>query len=297
MNRSERGGLAYLHLARWDATRVLTHGFLTRQRGVSPSPYATLNLGVFSGDTLRHVRENLQRLAQALDIPAARIVGAKQIHGSAIHRVTAGDERLSVFSSEKPLEGDGLATNEPGLFLAVLTADCLPILLFDPVCSAVAAVHAGWRGTLERISERAVSALRDWYGSRPEDIQAAFGPAIGACCYGVGEDVVSLFREADPGSGPWIRGDGPGRWTLDLAALNRQQCLEAGLRPDHLFFSGICTRCFSDQFFSVRAQGKTTGRMISLIGLRSRDRTAKTEPPGKAREKHGGKLEKGGPAR
>jgi len=268
MNRSERDGLTFLHLPAWDETLALNHGFLTRSGGVSPHPYATLNLGPFSGDPPSNIETNLRRVARALGISPERVFCARQVHGAAIREAHSSDILNSAFTSPDPFQCDGLVTDEPGVFLGVLSADCLPILLFDPARPAVAAIHAGWRGTLQGISEKAVGCLRAWYGSKPEDLQAAFGPAIGPCCYRVGEDVATRFRDTDPGTGPCMPMTAPGQWSLDLAALNRRQFLRSGLRLTNLFFSGSCTRCFSDQFFSVRAQGDPTGRLISVIGLR-----------------------------
>ena len=193
---------------------------------------------------------------------------------------------------EETVAGDALLTRIPGLLLAVRTADCLPILLADTRHRAVAAVHAGWRGTLARISEKALGRMKMEFDTRPEDVVAALGPAIGGCCYEVGPDVVQAYAAKfpsarawfegpferlaandDPAPFPWLSMTPPGhevpplRARLDLRAANRWQLTEAGVPPAQIVTSELCTACRTDLFFSHRRERGRTGRLLAVIGI------------------------------
>jgi YfiH family protein len=214
----------------------LVHGF--EQRGPRDGPETAA--------------EGRARVARALEA-SGRLLLMNQVHGSAV--------------VEAPWEGtpaaDAAVATGPGWLLGVQTADCLPVLLVDPRGRRVAAVHAGWRGTAAAVVSRAVVALVA-RGSRPEDLVAALGPAVGACCYEVGDDVREAF-------GPLLSDafrPGPrGRPHLDLHAANERQLLEAGLRPAALHRVDDCTRCRADLYHSYRRDGRAAGRMISFVGL------------------------------
>ncbi|HWQ55355.1 MAG TPA: peptidoglycan editing factor PgeF [Bryobacteraceae bacterium] len=154
-------------------------------------------------------------------------------------------------------EGDALLENAPGRVVAVKTADCIPVLLADVRNRAVAAVHAGWRGTVGRIAAGAVRAMAERYGTRPEDLRAMIGPGIGSCCYEVGPEVAGQFGYAPNG-----------RVHLDLPEANRRQLVEAGLEPEHIWVAGLCTMCRAEEFYSFRREREHAGRMHSFIGLR-----------------------------
>lgn len=267
------------------------HGFSTRTGGVSHA-YAPgqrageLNLGFTASDSRENVLENRRRFLEALGAPPnATLVTLKQIHSSVVRRVTRQDAARTV-------RGDGLLTNEPGVVLAIQTADCIPVLLADTKKKAVAAFHAGWRGTLKRIVENGVGRMRTEFGSRPQDLIAAIGPGIALCCYAVGEEVRSefvsqftyapdLFRElseSDPirekypllfltARAPGHSNLGP-QLHLDLMEANRRQLLDAGLRPESITVIGHCSRCQHNRYFSYRAEQGFTGRLLSVIGMR-----------------------------
>jgi YfiH family protein len=185
---------------------------------------------------------------------AGRLASAKQVHSSrCLYAATAG--RIG--------EADALITDQPGLLLAVRTADCLPIFVADPEHRAVAAIHAGWRGIVAGILAEVLGRMAERFGSRPDALLVALGPAIGACCYEVGPEVAARFRELFP-----EREDLNGRARLDLAEAARRQLLEAGVRQEQLALAGLCTRCLADEFYSWRRDGPRTGRMLSVIGIR-----------------------------
>jgi YfiH family protein len=192
------------------------------------------------------------RVAAAL-AGSGRLLFLRQVHGASV--------------AEAPWEGmpeaDAALAGLPGSLLGIQTADCLPVLLVDPGRRFVAAAHAGWRGTAAGVTARAVAALVA-RGSRPEDLVAALGPAIGACCYEVGDEV----REAyGPAGAPFFRPGPAGRSRLDLRAANARQLAEAGLRPDALHHVADCTRCRADLYHSWRRDGRAAGRMISFVGF------------------------------
>ena len=185
---------------------------------------------------------------RASDIPAwfANLATVKQIH-SAI--CVAADGRCGVLG-----QGDALLEDRPGAVIAIKTADCMPILLVDERHRAIAAVHAGWRGTVARIVPGAVDAMRQRFGTQPSDLHAAIGPGIGKCCYEVGPEVAVRFGEQ-------------GRAHIDLTAANRQQLLEAGVTPERIYASNLCTMCQAEEFHSFRRDGEAAGRLYSFAGI------------------------------
>jgi len=268
MKQTEKNGTIYLHHPGWDALPGLMHGLFSRVGGVSPPPYSTLNMGPFTGDRQENIRENLRRLASVLSISPDHIICSVQVHGKCIHRLTDSAEARSLYTSEEPFKGDGFLTDQKGLFLGILTADCLPVLLYDPGRPAVGAAHAGWRGTRLGISAHILTQMQRAYGSRAEDVQVLLGPAIGPCCYPVGEEVATAFLSEDRGYEAYVIPAGGGTWRVDLAGINRYQLLRKGVRETNIVSTSLCTSCQRDLFFSVRAQGEPTGRQISLIGFK-----------------------------
>jgi polyphenol oxidase len=225
----------------------IVHGISGRAGGVSEGRFSSLNVSFSVGDERARVEENLRRLRQALG--ADELFAAYQVHGDTVTLVEAETDR-------RP-RCDVLITRSPERALMLRFADCTPVLLADPRQKAVAAVHAGWRGTAMRAAGAAVQALRDAFDSRPEDLLAGIGPAIGRCCYTVGQDVVDAFADR-----PGLIADS----RLDLWEANRQALVEAGVPPDQIEVAGICTQCQADRFFSHRANGGVpAGRFAGII--------------------------------
>jgi polyphenol oxidase len=272
----------------------LVHGFSTRTGGVT-SAYrpgqrsGELNLGFTDADTRDNVVENRRRFLKSVGSPPdMKLVTLKQIHSASV--LTVGEHDLSEGS---PCQGDGLMTNQPGVLLAIQTADCIPVLVADVKKKAIAAFHAGWRGTVKRIVESGVGKMRVAFRSRPEDLIAAIGPGIAACCYAVGEEVRTEFNsqftyasdlfhevsDSDPirekypmlfltARAPGHSNIGPSLH-LDLMEANRRQLLDAGLRPEAITVIGDCTRCQNNRYFSYRAEQGFTGRLLSVVGIRT----------------------------
>ncbi|HKW34986.1 MAG TPA: peptidoglycan editing factor PgeF [Candidatus Acidoferrum sp.] len=260
----------------------LVHGFSTRPGGVSElNSEKVLNLGFAEWDTKENVLENRSRFQSALGASDLTLIALKQIHSDVIH--------LFQNSPAEPCRGDASATKRAGLLLAVQTADCVPILLADLKKRAVAAVHAGWRGTLRRIVGKTIGKMQMHFGSKPGDLLAAIGPSIGGCCYTVGTEVASEFRSQFSNASEWFdelrTGDEPNplQWLnmappghqpppqnvlLDLRKANRAQLIDAGLSAQNITVSDLCTACRRDLLFSYRKEGGTTGRLVSVIGIR-----------------------------
>ena len=277
-------GTKVLELAPFKKFPWLVHGFSTRIGGVSVlgSREHVLNLGFTDWDNREAVLKNRQTFQSTIGARDFELVPLRQIHSS-----------IARHFSRPPGEsckGDASFTNKSGLLLAVQTADCVPILLVDPRKRAVAAIHAGWRGTLARIAQKTVGEMRMHFGSKPSDILAALGPAIGGCCYEVGTELVTeftsqfaaaeeYFDELRTGEEPnplqWLNMMPPGHQPppknvlLDLRKANRAQLLAAGLRDANIFVSNLCTACHTDLLFSYRKEAAQSGRLLAAIGLLS----------------------------
>jgi YfiH family protein len=265
----------------WRQFSWLHHGFSTRLGGVSDVYGGTsLNLGWTKEDAPEAVRQNRRLLVESVTgkPPSdAILVTVRQVHSNTIHRVEAPGRRLETAEGKAVLEGDGLITDERGMLLGAGTADCVPVLLADPVHRAVGAFHAGWRGTAARIVERGVERMRKEFGTRPEELLAAIGPSIGVCCYTVGQDVREQFAEQFTYSDELFRllapEGGQARFRVDLWEANRRQLLDAGLQARKISVVGECTACTIEpsgepRYFSHRAQAGRTGRMLNVIGIR-----------------------------
>jgi hypothetical protein len=286
-------GVQWLAVPAWEKMNWLWHGFSTRRGGLSRAFCADdapgdLNLGFTAEDVRETVAQNRRLFAEAVSgDPSTPLVDVHQIHSNLVLLASVADA-----SREKPRSADGLMTGEPGLLVGIRTADCIPILVADRKRRAVAAFHAGWRGTVQRIVESGIGRMRLQFGSRPEDLVAAIGPGIGPCCYSVGEEVLSsfesqfayareLFREVYD-SGPvrtkypllFMTQRAPGHSEigpslhLNLVEANRRQLLAAGLKPRAIHLIGGCTSCHRELFFSHRGSEGHAGRMMSVIGIR-----------------------------
>ena len=195
-----------------------------------------------------------------------RFVAVRQVHGTDV--LVVGER---VPTRELLEQGwDALITDEPGLCLTIKTADCVPVLLFDPVRRVIAAIHAGWRGTLAQIVPKTIGAMRERYGSRVDVMKAAIGPSAASCCYEVDEPVLSRLREVFPAWSLVLREVGDNRAKLDLRLVIRRQAEEAGVRAESISAADHCTICEPDLFYSYRREGSVRGTMISGIALTAR---------------------------
>lgn len=263
MEQKNAGKVFYLQPGTFAAAGLSVQGFTTRHEGVSRTPYNSLNLGTTTFDAPHNVQGNRNLLARAFGITPERLVTVNQVHGSDILVIDAPNPDLAHFHK---LDCDGIVTDQPGVMLGVCVADCVPLLLLDPVRRVAAVLHAGWKGTAGNIAGRGVATLVTLFSAKPADILAAIGPAIGPCCYEVDTPVRDGFRDA----GLWdiaAQESTPGKWRLDLAAANRHQLLTAGIAPDRIETAGICVACNLDSYFSYRRDGGETGRQMGFIML------------------------------
>jgi YfiH family protein len=245
------GGLTLLTWPALDASGV-DAAVTARDGGVSSGPYATLNLSLTVGDAPARVLENRRRLAAALGAQPRDFVFARQVHGAGVRIVGEADRGSGAFTVDDAIaDTDALVTTSPAVVLAVLTADCVPIVLHDPVAGVLACVHAGWRGTVARVAAAAVAAMTS-LGSDPSDILAGLGPAADPARYQVGPDVHQAFppaaetshaAETSPAAETFLRPDpaAPGRWLLDLWSANRHVLLESGLQDSHIHTTTLPT--------------------------------------------------------
>jgi YfiH family protein len=252
MDRDDHGSAAgpFITITALDASAVVRHGFTTRRGGLG-----CRTSGFRSPD-------DWDAVAEAFGIARDRVVTVHQVHGDDIIAVDSRN-----FRDIGPMHADGLFTSVRGIAVGVETADCVPVLLFDPGTPAVAAVHAGWRGTVKKIAEKAVRAMQHRFGSDPVRMIAGIGPAIGPECYEVDEPVMGPVREAFPFWKEVAAARGNGRFSLDLVNLNRLALVQAGLKELNVHAVGLCTSCRRDLFYSFRAEGRT-GRMLSAIMLK-----------------------------
>jgi polyphenol oxidase len=282
VQNKEVSGQARLEVVRvggWERFGWLRHGFSRRMGGVS-SVYGgkTLNLGWTKEDDPAFVAENRRRFLLEVggENGGFSLVGVRQIHSGIVRVVGEGDGaregRLQTAEGKAVLEGDGLMTNVPGVLLGVGTADCVPVLVVDVEKRVVAAFHAGWRGTVARIVEQGVAMMGTEYGSRVEDLVAAVGPSIGACCYTVGEEVRLEFGGQFGYAEDLFSRRGVSEMRLDLWEANRRQLLAAGVGAESITVVGECTACARDErgtlrYFSHRGEKGLAGRMLNVVGI------------------------------
>jgi YfiH family protein len=236
------------------------HGFMTREGGVSAGLYSSFNLAEGIGDRNQAVRQNWELWRAAY--PMVRVTRLRQVHGNQMHTISRDyDGTVKV--------GDGMVTAEPGIVLAIFTADCVPVLMVDAEAAVVGAVHAGWRGVLADIAGAGVHAMVA-LGAVRRRIRVALGPSIGICCFEVDVELADQFARVIPYSASYRRGGRQGKMYLDLRGIIRLQMERAGLLTDSITNVGPCTKCSSNRFFARRAaQGASTGLQMSFIGLRS----------------------------
>ena len=246
----------------------LIHGFSTRLGGVSRGVFASLNFRA-SGpnpDDRESVQENYRRFCAAVGADPAGLVLSKQVHQDTVRHVTAAD-RGKGFSVPSDYTADALVTDEPGLGLMVFSADCIILLLHDPVTASIGAVHAGWRGTALDLPAKTVAEMGRLFGARPENIRVAIGAGIGPCCFETHDDVPEALRAAfGPGAEAYIAPRGE-KWTVDLKAVNAWRLREAGVDPARIDLCSVCTACRTDVYWSHRVTGDRRGVQGALICL------------------------------
>lgn len=299
-----RGETRYVQFALFQQFPELVHGSFMRHGGYSVSPHPGLNVSVSNDDSFEHVLRNRLLALESLGIDDYPCATAWMVHSADVlaldgdewddwrddwpHRSYMIGERELIWTSRPRRKADAIITRKRGVALAMSSADCAPLLFYDPARSVIALAHAGWRGTARGIGAATVNAMRKQFGCQPEHIYAGIGPTIGACCYEVTDNVRGLFlgeqafdtmpteeryRNLVRDSAVFSVVELAGRSSLrlDLWETNRNQLLLAGLRPEHIEVSGICTSCQKEHFYSYRAEHGKTGRFPSILALRRED--------------------------
>jgi len=249
-----------------------TNGFSTRGGGVSPMPHAALNLAGFNEDSAENILENRRRFLKLFPGEWA-LAGCWQVHGAQIRSVREAEQaQARPYATGDEDRCDALVSDLSQTLLGIKTADCVPILIGDPRTGAFAAVHAGWRGTVAEIARHAVQRLIREYGTQPEDLRVAIGPAAGACCYEVGAQVLDEFSARLPGSADLFTPTRAGHARINLFKANQNQLLTMGVIDERIHISSLCTMCRTDEFFSYRQEksvhGKV-GRLMAVIGRKN----------------------------
>ena len=233
------------------------HGFSTRSGGVSEGVYSSLNLGLSTGDDPAKVEQNRQLLLEAFNVTKNQVCALQQIHSNKVVEADA---------SWYAHEADAAVTNQPNLLLTISTADCLPVMFYDPETRSIGAAHAGWRGTVKHIVAEVVAKLGERYGSSPSNIRVALGPGIQQEAYQVGEEVRAAFDDTGFPATVYAKDD-EGRYRLDIPAANRFSLLEAGIDPKHIHTLSDCTYRDPERFYSHRRDGLKRGSQWSVIKL------------------------------
>lgn len=258
----ERDGIKVLVCSPLEAAGFV-NGFSTRLGGVSPFPSGDLNLAGFNEDTAENIYENRRRFLSVFD-GQPRLATVWQVHGNDIKTIRSIDE-----IGDSDDKCDAITSDVPGILAGVKTADCVPVLIGDPVTGAFAAIHAGWRGTVESIVSRSVENLQSNFGTDPNDLIAAIGPAACGRKYEVGQDVIDQFSKNFPDSAKYFTPTREGHALVDLHAANRDQLIAAGVEPGNIYTSSLCTMERPDLFFSYRIEKRKygkTGRLMSVVG-------------------------------
>jgi len=243
-----------------------TNAFSTRLGGVSPFPENDLNLAGYDEDALENIEENRRRFLNALG-DEWPIATSWQVHGDVIRKIENKDQAGN--SDER---ADAAVSNLTGVLAGVKTADCVPVLIGDPTRGAFAAVHAGWRGTVQSIVKKAIAKLREEYGSQPQDLICAIGPAACGRNYEIGQEVIEAFDKTHANAEKYFSPTRPGHALVDLHLANRDQLIAAGVAPANIYAAPYCTMERPDLFFSYRLEKRKygrTGRLLSVIGRKS----------------------------
>lgn len=247
----------------------IRHYVSSRKGGYSQNNFSGLNLGFHVGDDNFKVLQNRRLLSRALGIDIMSCTFANQDHTANIAVIDRKSKGRGAAEVETALPNtDGMITNVPGICINVLVADCVPILLFDPVKRVIAALHAGWKGTLKRITSHAVEMMIQQYGCKAQDIIAGMGPSNGPCCYEVGEDVKRETCMAFGSTQDIIKeSEVPGKYIFDQWTANQMQLIDFGVKKENIEISGLCSQCQHHTFFSARAANGITGRIAAGIML------------------------------
>lgn len=263
-DEKEVDNVPFLSYPMLEKTGIVNHGFSTKLGGVSKGYWASMNVSMTRGDDPADVEENLRRIAKAIGVERDSLTFTNQTHTTNVAVVRKEDK------GRRFLETDGMITDVPGICLVTFYADCVPLYFVDPVKKVIGLSHSGWRGTVGKMGKVTVELMQKTYGSDPEDILAAIGPSICQDCYEVSEDVILEFQKS------FEEQDWPkiyykkenGKYQLNLWKANELIFKEAGILPEHIAVTNVCTHCNSDILFSHRTTGDKRGNLGAFLALK-----------------------------
>ena len=265
----EKNHVPYIQFKNLSATGIVKHGFSTRKGGVSTGIFLSMNLNFKRGDDPDAVLENYRRMATALNMRVEDMVLSDQTHTTNVRVITEEDRGKGILKPQDYSDVDGMITNVPGIVLVTSYADCVPLYFVDPVRKAIGLSHSGWKGTVGHIGQKTVWKMHEVYGSEPKDIVAAIGPSICQSCYEVSDDVAEAFRAnftADEAA-DILLDKGNGKYQLDLWKANWYVLTDAGLLPEHLSVTDLCTACHPDLLWSHRKTNGQRGGLSAFLSL------------------------------
>ena len=265
----EKNHVPYIQFKNLSATGIVKHGFSTRKGGVSTGLFSSMNLNFKRGDDPDAVMENYRRMAAALNMRVEDMVLSDQTHTTNVRVITEEDRGKGILKPQDYSDVDGMITNVPGIVLVTSYADCVPLYFVDPVRKAIGLSHSGWKGTVGHIGQKTVWKMHEVYGSEPKDIVAAIGPSICQSCYEVSDDVAEAFRAnftADEAA-DILLDKGNGKYQLDLWKANWYVLTDAGILPEHLSVTDLCTACHPDLLWSHRKTNGQRGGLSAFLSL------------------------------
>lgn len=265
----EKNHVPYIQFKNLSATGIVKHGFSTRKGGVSTGIFSSMNLNFKRGDDPDAVMENYRRIAAALDMRVEDMVLSDQTHTTNVRVITEEDRGKGILKPQDYRDVDGMITNVPGLVLVTSYADCVPLYFVDPVRKAIGLSHSGWKGTVGHIGQKTVWKMHEVYGSEPKDIVAAIGPSICQSCYEVSEDVTEAFKTnfAENEAEDILLDKGNGKYQLDLWKANWYVLTDAGILPEHLSVTDLCTACHPNLLWSHRKTNGQRGGLSAFLSL------------------------------
>lgn len=269
VNKCKKVSVPVLEYPLLESTGIVKHCFSTRLGGCSNGIYESMNLSYSRGDEKESVDENYGRIAKVLGVELKDFVCTDQTHTTNVIRVGKEERGYGVTRNKPYADVDGLITNEPGVVLSTFYADCVPLYFVDPVHKAIGLSHSGWRGTVGRMGQKTLEAMKEAFGTNPKDVYVAIGPSICQDCYEISEDVAEHFYQEFPGHEHEILMDkGNGKYQLDLWKTNEIVLIEAGITQEHLAVTNICTCCNHKLLFSHRASHGQRGNLGAFLCLK-----------------------------
>lgn len=268
MTLNNANDVPYLTYNSLSEIEFINHAFSTRLGGASQGEFTSMNLAFNRGDDPDCVTENYKRLCKSAGFDYNTLTASAQDHHTVVRAVTKSDVGVGIYKPRDMQSVDALVTNEKGVTLVTYYADCTPLFFVDTKKKAIALAHAGWRGTVGRIGEKVVEKMQELYGTSPNDIKAAIGPAISVCCYEVDYPCAEQFLKlSDLDSSKFVFPKSDGKYMVDLLETNRQILISAGLKPENITVSDVCTNCNSELLWSHRATKGHRGTMCAFMCL------------------------------